>query len=155
MSEASRLPEPRACQEIREIMERHRERAMNIAPVVSIGESLMEHFDNFLRREIDDIRRQIEIVQPWFPVSDEETELVKLESEFETIRIKLNSMLANAKKGNIASLEDIDLGAIMSVFQLIDDEQKLWNKVQRWSSALLRQAELFRQWLGEMLPIEK
>ena len=154
MSETPRLPEPRASQEIREILEKHRERTSNVTPVISIGESLMEHFNNFTRREIDDIRRQLEIVQPWFPISDEEEELRRLEGNFEMLRGKLGSLLTNAKQGKITNLENFDLDTIMDVFKMIDDVEKLWNKVQRWSLALLRQAELFRQWLQEMLPSE-
>ncbi|MBC7112711.1 MAG: hypothetical protein H5T34_01595 [Candidatus Methanomethyliales bacterium] len=152
MSQTPRLPEPRAAQEIREIFERHRERTSNITPVISIAESLMEHFNTFTRREIDDIRRQLEILEPWFPVSDEEKELKGLEERFETLRVKLELLLTNAKQGKITSLEDLDLSTIMDVFKMIDDVEKLWNKVQRWSHSLLRQAELFRQWLQEMLP---
>lgn len=40
----------------------------------------------------------------------------------------------------------------MNVFKMIDDVEKLWKKVQRWSLTLLRQSELFRRWLEEMLP---
>jgi len=155
MSETPRLPEPRASQEIREILERHGERTSNVAPVVSIGESLMEHFNNFTSREIDDIRRQLEIVQPWFPVSEEEKELKSLESNFEILRVRLGSLLTDAKQGKITNLEDFDLDAITNVFKLINDVEILWNKVQRWSLALLRQAQLFRQWLQEMLPKEE
>ena len=155
MSERPRLPEPRASQEIREIFERHKERTGNVAPIISIGESLMEHFNNFTRREIDDIRRQLEILQPWFPVSAEETELNSLESDFELLRGQLGLLLSNAKQGNITKLEDLDLDTITNIFKMIDDVEKLWNKVQRWSLSLLRQAELFRQWLQEMLPREE
>ena len=155
MSETPRLPEPRASQEIREILERHAERTSNVTPIVSIGESLKEHFDNFTRREIDDIRRQLEIVSPWFPVSDEEAELQKLEIEFEMLRSNLGLLLTNAKKGKITNLEELDLDTIVNVFTMIDNVEKLWNRVQRWSLALLRQAQLFRQWLQEMLPREE
>ena len=155
MSETPRLPEPRDAQEIREIHERHGERTSNIAPIVSIGESLMEHFSTFTRREIDDIRRQIEIVQPWFQVSEEETELNRLEGIYEILRGRLSSLLTDAKQGKITNMEDLDLDAIMDVFKMINDVEVLWNKVQRWSLALLRQAELFRQWLQEMLPREE
>ena len=155
MSETPRLPEPRASQEIREILERHRERTRNVAPIVSIGESLKEHFNNFIRREIDDIRRQLEIVQPWFPASEEEKELNKLENNFEILATGLESLLMNAKQGKIANLEDLDTDVIMDVFKMINDVETLWNKVQRWALALLRQAQLFRQWLQEMLPREE
>ena len=55
MSGTPRFPEPRDAQEIREILERHGERTRNVAPIISIGESLREHFNIFVSREIDDI----------------------------------------------------------------------------------------------------
>lgn len=97
MSETPRLPEPRASQEIREILERHEERTSNVAPIVSIGESLMEHFNNFTRREIADIQRQLETVQPWFPASEEETQLRDL-------RVSLKYLVIGARLATTQNL---------------------------------------------------
>jgi hypothetical protein len=152
MSEIPRLPEPRAAQEIREIFQRHRERTSNILPITSVAESLIQYFDTFIERELDDIHRQLEILEPWYPVSDEETELRKLENKFEELRTKLRALLIDVKEGKIKDLKELDLNAIMDAFQMVDDVEKLWNKVQKWSQSLLRQAEMFRQWLQEMLP---
>jgi len=58
----------------------------------------MEHFDTFTRREIDDIRRQLEILEPWFQVSDEETELKELEGKFEILRVNLGRCLLKQSK---------------------------------------------------------
>jgi uncharacterized protein YPO0396 len=155
MSEIPRLPEPRTAQEIREIFQRHRERTSNIIPVTSIAESLIQHFDTFIEREIDDIHRQLEILEPWYPVSDEERELKELESKFEALRTKLRSLLIDVKGGKIKDLKELDLNVIMDAFRMMDDVERLWDKVQRWSQSLLRQAEMFRQWLQEMLPREE
>jgi len=154
MSEIPRLPEPRTAQEIREIFQRHRERTSNIIPVTSIAESLIQHFDTFIEREIDDIHRQLEILESWYPVSDEERELKELESKFEALRTKLRSLLIDVRGGKIKDLKELDLNVIMDAFRMMDDVERLWDKVQRWSQSLLRQAEMFRQWLQEMLPRE-
>jgi sugar-specific transcriptional regulator TrmB len=155
MSGISRLSEPKVAQEIREIFERHKERISNISPVISIIESLVEHFDTFIRREIDDIRKQLDILDPWFPISDEKKELNNLENNFETVSSKLLSLLTDVKQGKITDLKSVDLNIIMSAFKIIDDVEKLWNKTQKWSLSLLKQAELFRQWLEEILPKEE
>ena len=154
MAGISSLPEPRDIQEIREIFQRHNERASNISPIITIGEALIEQFSNFTSREIDDIHRQLEIIGPWFPVSEERSELESIEQEFEVLRGKLASMVSDAKQGNITGLEEFDLETITNVFKMIDDVEKLWNKVRRWSLSLIRQGELFRRWLQEMIPTE-
>jgi predicted RNase H-like nuclease (RuvC/YqgF family) len=155
MSEIPKLPEPRVAQEIREIFQRHQERTSNILPITSVAESLVQHFDTFIEREIDDIRRQLEILEPWYQVSDEEKELEELERKFEELRVKLRSLLIDVKGGKIKDLKELDLNAIMDAFRMVDEVEKLWNKVQRWSQSLLRQAEMFRQWLQEMLPRQR
>lgn len=124
----------------------------NIDPIIKISEGLIDHFSNFTIREIDDIHRQLEILQPWFPVSEELNELEKIESQFEILRGRLEAIVSNARQGTITGIEDFDLDTIMNVFKMIDDVEKLWKKVQRWSLTLLRQSELFRRWLEEMLP---
>jgi hypothetical protein len=108
-----------------------------------------------VKKEIDDIRRQLEIVSPWFPAPDEIAQLQRLETEYVLLKGRLETLLANAKKGNISSLEQLDLEAITKVFEMIDNAEKLWNQVQRWSLTLLRQAGLFRKWLSEMLSKEQ
>ncbi|MFX0203782.1 MAG: hypothetical protein ACFFCW_47390 [Candidatus Hodarchaeota archaeon] len=155
MSDSPRLPVPHDLQEIRAIFQRHGERTSNITPIISISEALIDHFSVFSSREIDDIHRQLEILEPWYQISEEKRELVNLESQFETLRGNLSDLIDNAKRGRIKELENIDLDIIIKVFQLIDDVEKLWYKVQRLSMALLRQGELFRQWLEEMLPHER
>jgi hypothetical protein len=155
MSEIPNLPEPRDTQEIREIIERHKERASNLAPIVSIGESLKLQFESFVKKEIDDIRRQLEIVSPWFPAQDEIVELQTLETEYGLLKGRLEALLTNIKKGNISNLEQLDIEAITKVFEMIETTEKLWNKVQRGSFALIRQAGLFKRWLVEMLPKEQ
>ena len=90
MRGAQIFPEPKEVQEIRDIIARHRERISNINIVVSIVRSLADYFNNFVRRELSDIRKQLIILEPWFELElrDEEERLRKLEEEFENIRSK-------------------------------------------------------------------
>jgi len=149
------IPEPRDLQEIRELNQRHNERTSNLSPIIKIGEALIDHFSGFTSREIDDIHRQLEIIGPWFPVSEEQKELESIEQTFEVLRGNLEILISDAKQGKITSLEEFDIETITDVFKMIDNVEKLWNKVQRWSLTLLRQGELFRSWLSEMLPAEE
>jgi hypothetical protein len=152
MSEIPNLPEPREAQEIREIIEKHKERTSNLAPIIKMGEVLKEHFDSFVTKEIDGLKRQLQIVSPWFPVTDEITELQTLEKEYELVRDGLELLLTTAKKGNISSLEQLDLSVIGRVFGVIDNTEKLWDKVQKWSLVLLNLAGLFQKWSVETHP---
>jgi len=157
MRGAQIFPEPKEVQEIRDIIARHRERISNINIVVSIVRSLADYFNNFVRRELSDIRKQLIILEPWFELElkDEEERLKKLEGEFEDIRSKLNSLLNDAEGGRIKNLEEVDLSIITEAFRLVSDVEKLWGDVERWSRVLLRQAETLRRWLQEMLPSQE
>jgi len=157
MRGAQIFPEPKEVQEIRDIIARHRERISNINIVVSIVRSLVDYFNNFVRRELSDIRKQLIILEPWFELElrDEEERLKKLEGEFEDIRSKLNSLLNDAEGGRIKNLEEVDLSIITEAFRLVSDVEKLWGDVERWSRVLLRQAETLRRWLQEMLPSQE
>jgi len=157
MCGAQIFPEPKEVQEIRDIIARHRERISNINIVVSIVRSLADYFNNFVRRELSDIRKQLIILEPWFELElkDEEERLKKLEGEFEDIRSKLNSLLNDAEGGRIKNLEEVDLSIITEAFRLVSDVEKLWGDVERWSRVLLRQAETLRRWLQEMLPSQE
>jgi uncharacterized protein YPO0396 len=145
------LPEPKEVQEIRGILERHKERTSNIGPVVSIIESLMKHFETFVERELNDIHRQVEILEPWYQLSIEKEKLEKLEKRFEEISSKLRSLLSNIKEGKVKSMEDLDLDVITDAFQVVDDVEELWSEVERWSIALLRQAVQLKQWIQEIM----
>jgi len=149
-----RLPEPKDIQKIKEIFQRHEERTSNISPIIKICEALIDHFSTFTSRELDDIYEQIELLEPWFQIAEEKQEYEKLVGDFERLRANLQSLVDNAKKGEITGLENFDIDIIVDVFKTIDSVEELWSKIQKWSYTLFRQGELFRHWLEEMLPRE-
>ena len=92
--------------ELRVVLGRHGDRAeTTLSIAVSVGESLRRIFDEYVRKELDDLRSQIQLLQRvGRQLEGEENKLNDIEERFEEKSDRLNQMLSLAKEGKIKSL---------------------------------------------------
>lgn len=92
--------------DLRVILGRHEDRAgTTLSIAIRVGESLREIFDNYVIKEIDDLRSQIQLLQQvGRELKKEENILNNLEERFEKANNRLNQMLNLVREGKITSL---------------------------------------------------
>jgi hypothetical protein len=146
---------------------------------IGAGRSLREIFDKYLRKEMDDIRRQVQLLQQvGRDLEKEQKRLDDIELCFEETNTRLNEMLSLASQGKIKSVsfaglaistivdipqprsskaqpakyqpKDFELGTLADGFRLLGELENLREDVEKRSGDYVRGMDDIRSIIDEM-----
>lgn len=104
--------------ELRAILGKHEDRAdFGLSMAVNAGKSLREIFDKYIRKELDDLKAQVQLLQQVGRELEKEQEALEdMERRFEKTDGRLGEMVSLAEEGKIKSLSWA--GIVESVFKM-------------------------------------
>lgn len=151
---------------MRIVLGRHTSRADSTLRIgISVGESLQKIFDEYVRKELEDLRTQIDLLQQVGRDLQKESEALEdLESRFEETSNRLNTMLNVAREGKIKSLswegtskrspiafpkptivkktekpvQDLEIDTLVDGFVILGELEDLRAETERWSTTYVR-----------------
>jgi hypothetical protein len=117
---------------------------------ISVGESLRSQFDDYVAKELHDIKEQIDLLETvGEEMSKERERLQAVEKELEEANGKLTEMLDSAKKGEITNIGQC-LAPLFAGFTVLDSVDKLKYDVDRWSRSLVRSTDSIMEAVEEV-----
>lgn len=151
--------------ELRVILGRHEDRAdFGLTMAINAGKSLRQIFDGYVRKELDDLRAQIRLLQQVNRELDKEQKALEdLEARFEKANGRLGAMLLLAEEGKVKSLswagivgslfklpppptksvrekpvEDFEVDTLVEGFTLLGELEELRKDIERFSRVYVR-----------------
>ena len=108
---------------------------------ISVGESLRSQFDDYVAKELHDIKEQIDLLETiGEEMSKERERLQVVEKNLEEANTKLTELLTSAKKGEITDIGQC-LSPLFAGFTVLDSVDKLRYDVNRWSKSFVRSTD--------------